>query len=374
MSRSGPPDAPLPGPGDYERIPGIGRGQARPGAGVYGQHTNVGGILPSGGRGIPLDLATPIFMAAGAANYLNGMQGVAPGGVSFNHFGGEMAGMNANQGFGVGNQGLPVPPPGGGSGYLPDAAAAAASAAQVNAFAGLGTPAQTAVRGVQGEGATMAGAPAAAAISLLAMTSPTHGGGSRGFGMGGPLGVAAARPATANPALPNAHETAQGLAHGQHLTGFDAGRNLLALGASGGSSTGVGAPSRPPAPMAGSAPAPPAPPPWSGTPDPGDGRLRSLSSCPVWCDDGGAVPLHNGASSGHRTAGGRCERWWRAEPSSSASPSRRPGPSCGDGGGRAAGRSPSCGVGGGGEAGSGPFGASACSCRAPWRRLSSPAG
>ena len=70
----------------------------------------MGGIPPPGGRGVP-DLATPIFMAAGAANYLNGMQGVAPGGVSFNPFGGGMAGMNANQGFGMGNQGLPVPPP-----------------------------------------------------------------------------------------------------------------------------------------------------------------------------------------------------------------------------------------------------------------------
>ena len=50
---------------------------------------------------------------------------------------------------------------------LPNAAAAAASAAQVNAFAGLGNPAQAAVRGVQGEG-VMAGAPAVAALSLLA--------------------------------------------------------------------------------------------------------------------------------------------------------------------------------------------------------------
>ena len=87
MPRSGPPGAPLPGPGDFERTPGIGRGQALPGAGVCGQQANVGGIPPSGGRGVPLDLATPIFMAAGAANYLNGMQGVAPGGASFNPFG-----------------------------------------------------------------------------------------------------------------------------------------------------------------------------------------------------------------------------------------------------------------------------------------------
>ena len=61
----------------------------------------------------------------------------------------------------------------------------------------------------------MAGAPAVAALSLLAMTSPAHGAGSRGFGTGGPSGVAAVRPATANPALPNAHEMAQGLAHVQ---------------------------------------------------------------------------------------------------------------------------------------------------------------
>ena len=87
----------------------MGRGHALPGAGVYGQQANVGGIPSPGGRGVPLDLATPIFMAAGAANYLNGMQGVAPGGASFNPFVGR--GMNANQGFGVGTQGLPVPPP-----------------------------------------------------------------------------------------------------------------------------------------------------------------------------------------------------------------------------------------------------------------------
>ena len=80
--------------------------------------------------------------------------------------------------------------------------------------------------------------------------------------MGGPSGVAAVRPATANPALPSAHEMmAQGLAHAQHLAGFDAGRNLLALGGSGGSSAGAGAPSRPPAPMAGHTQAPPFPPP-----------------------------------------------------------------------------------------------------------------
>ena len=52
--------------------------------------------------------------------------------------------------------------------------------------------------------------------------------------MGGPSGVEAVLPATANPALPSAHEMmAQGLAHAQHLAGFDAGRNLLALGGSG---------------------------------------------------------------------------------------------------------------------------------------------
>ena len=116
MSRAGPPDAPLPGPGDFERFSGMGRGSALPGAGVYGQLANVGGTPSPGGRGVPLDLATPIFMAAGAANYLNGMQGVAPGGVSFNPFGGGMAGMNANQGsrFWSGNPrpaGAPPRPP-----------------------------------------------------------------------------------------------------------------------------------------------------------------------------------------------------------------------------------------------------------------------
>ena len=80
-------------------------------------------------------------------------------------------------------------------------------------------------------------------------------------GTGGPSGVAAVRPATANPALPSAHEMAQGLAHVQHLTGFEAGRNLLALGGPGGSSTGGVARSRPPPPMAGFAQAPPLPPP-----------------------------------------------------------------------------------------------------------------
>ena len=35
MSRSGPPDAPLLGPGDFEPAPGLGRGQALLGTGAY---------------------------------------------------------------------------------------------------------------------------------------------------------------------------------------------------------------------------------------------------------------------------------------------------------------------------------------------------
>ena len=109
MSRSGPSDAPLLGPGDFDPILGLGRGQVSPGAGGYGHQANVGGILPPGGRGGPADLTTPVFLAAGAANYFNRMQGVAPGGASFNPFG---RGMISNQGFGeLGAQGLPVPPP-----------------------------------------------------------------------------------------------------------------------------------------------------------------------------------------------------------------------------------------------------------------------
>ena len=73
---------------DFDPILGLGRGQVLPGASGYGQQANVGGILPPGGRGgRPADLTTPIFLAAGAADYLNGMQGAAPGGASFNPFG-----------------------------------------------------------------------------------------------------------------------------------------------------------------------------------------------------------------------------------------------------------------------------------------------
>ena len=70
VSRSGPPGAPLLGPGDFEPIPGLGRGQALPGAGGYGHQANVGGILPPGGRGGPADLTTPIFLAAGATEII----------------------------------------------------------------------------------------------------------------------------------------------------------------------------------------------------------------------------------------------------------------------------------------------------------------
>ena len=113
MSRSGPPTAPLPGPGDFERFPGLGRGQTLPGAGAYGHQANVGGIPSPGGRGASADLLTPIFMAAGAANYRSGMQGVPPGDPNFNPFLGGMGAVRGqNQGFGeLGAQGLPVPPP-----------------------------------------------------------------------------------------------------------------------------------------------------------------------------------------------------------------------------------------------------------------------
>ena len=204
MSRSGPPTAPLPGPGDFERFPGMGRGSALPGAGAYGQLANVGGIPSPGGRGASADLLTPIFLAAGAANYRSGMHGVPFGDPNFNPFLGGIGAVRGQiQGFGeLGAQGLPAPPPpppGGLATYPPNAAAAAASAAQVNAFAGLGNPAQAAVRG-EGNG-TMGGDPAAAALSMLAMMSPAHQAGARGNGMSVPQGVAAAQPAIANPAL-----------------------------------------------------------------------------------------------------------------------------------------------------------------------------
>ena len=48
MSRSGPPDAPLIGPADFDPMVGLGRGQVLPGAGGYGQQANVRGILPPG--------------------------------------------------------------------------------------------------------------------------------------------------------------------------------------------------------------------------------------------------------------------------------------------------------------------------------------
>ena len=113
MSRSGPPTAPLPGPGDFERFPGMGRGSSLPGAGTYGQLANVGGIPSPGGRGASADLLTPIFLAAGAANYRGGMHGAPFGDPNFNPFlGGTGAVRGQIQGFGeMGAQGLPAPPP-----------------------------------------------------------------------------------------------------------------------------------------------------------------------------------------------------------------------------------------------------------------------
>ena len=66
----------------------------------------------------------------------------------------------------------------------------------------------------------MAGAPAVAALSLLAMTRPAHGAGARGHGPDGPSMVAAVGPTTANPAFPSASEAAQGLAHVMQSTGL----------------------------------------------------------------------------------------------------------------------------------------------------------
>ena len=93
----------------------------------------------------------------------------------------------------------------------------------------------------------MAGAPAVAALSLLAMTSPAHGAGARGHGPGGPSVVAVAGQTTADPAFPNASAAAQGFAHVMQAAGFDAG-GILHRG-SGDPTAGGGAPRMPPAPM-----------------------------------------------------------------------------------------------------------------------------
>ena len=67
----------------------------------------------TGGRGASADLLTPIFLAAGAANYRSGMHGVPFGDPNFNPFLGGIGAVRGQiQGFGeLGAQGLPAPPP-----------------------------------------------------------------------------------------------------------------------------------------------------------------------------------------------------------------------------------------------------------------------